>query len=458
LDGTRRGKTLLRTMRRGSAQMARDPEWLACLRESCELLWPPPATVALEIDEPARLWGHGRRAPDAKGPAGREFTLVPWFHRPPLLVPPGRRAAATAVRHYSGASSSVARFCVSALSLALASGLSRPVVRGRVWVNPSPGSQTIEAYLTEVMGRDIRVSMYLGPARANRKPVLQLLSSTGETVSFAKIGVSPLTSRLVRAERDALARLGQADLKEITIPRVLHYGVWHGLDVLVLDALPAWQRPHPTPPAQLASSMIELARVGGVRQEALAGSGYLQRLRSSLATADPSPEQVALARDLDAFAASLDGTTLAFGSWHGDWAPWNMANTGRGLMVWDWERFASGVPQGFDALHYWLQTELKMWHRDPRSAAARCIADAPQLLSPFGVDAGSARVTATVYLADLATRYLVDRQAEAGSPLGAPGTWLLPAIRDEVAKLPRPWGVPGRVTSAPHPPPSAHRR
>jgi hypothetical protein len=40
-----------------------------------------------------------------------------------------------------------------------------------------------------------------------------------------------------------------------------------------------------------------------------------------------------------------------------------------------------------------------------------------------------------LYLADLATRYLVDRQAEAGSPLGAPGKWLLPAITGEVARL-----------------------
>jgi hypothetical protein len=123
-----------------------------------------------------------------------------------------------------------------------------------------------------------------------------------------------------------------------------------------------------------------------------------------------------------------------------------MANTGRGLMVWDWERFTSDVPQGFDALHYGLQAELKqaelkMWHRDPRDAAAKCITAAPEVLSPFGVDAIPAQITAILYLADLATRYLVDRQAQAGSPLGAPGTWLLPAIEGEIAKLPPPDGA-----------------
>jgi hypothetical protein len=278
--------------------------------------------------------------------------------------------------------------------------------------------------------------MYLGPARANRKPVLQLLTSSGETVGFAKIGINPLTSRLVRAERDALTQLSQARLSDMAIPEVLHHDVWRGLDVLVLSALPAWQRHRPIPAARLAASMVELARVGGLRREPLAGSGYLKRLRSSLAGAHESTDRTALMQSLDAFATRADSMTLAFGAWHGDWAPWNMANTSRGLMVWDWERFASGVPHGFDALHYWLQAELKMWRRNPQSAAAQCVAGAPQLLSPFGVDTPSARVTAILYLADLATRYLVDRQAQAGAPLGAPGGWLLPAISHEIGRLP----------------------
>jgi hypothetical protein len=303
-------------------------------------------------------------------------------------------------------------------------------------VRARPGAETIEGFLAGVMSRDLQVSMYLGPARANRKPVLQLLTSSGETVGFAKIGISPLTSRLVRAERDALTQLGQAGLTEMMIPEVFHYGVWRGLDVLVLSALPAWQRNRPISSAQLTASMIELARVGGLRREPLAGSAYLKRLRSGLAGADESTDRSALMRSLDVLATRADSMTLAFGAWHGDWAPWNMANTSQGLMVWDWERFAPGIPLGFDALHYWLQAKLKMWRRNPQGAATQCVAGAPRLLAPFGVDAPSARVTALLYLADLAARYLVDRQAQAGSPLGAPGTWLLPAISDEVGRLP----------------------
>jgi hypothetical protein len=112
-----------------------------------------------------------------------------------------------------------------------------------------------------------------------------------------------------------------------------------------------------------------------------------------------------------------------------------MASTIGGLLVWDWERFASGVPLGFDALHYWLQSEVVPQHHDPLAAATDCLEQAAALLAPFGIAPAQARLTAALYLADVATRYLVDRQAAAGAPLGAPGTWLIPALVTEVDRL-----------------------
>ncbi len=105
-----------------------------------------------------------------------------------------------------------------------------------------------------------------------------------------------------------------------------------------------------------------------------------------------------------------------------------MASTDRGLLVWDWERFTRDVPVGFDALHYWLQAEVVPGRGEPRAAASGCIDRAPELLAPFGGGPAEARLTAILYLADLATRYLADRQGAAGAKLGQPGAWLIPAI------------------------------
>ena len=419
------------------------PDWLACLHDMCDLLWPPPTVVTLDNERPAQmgLAGSRRRAGGrpAASPGGREFALIAGIHRPPLMVPAERRLAAAAVRRHSRPRSAAARMGVRALCLGLGAGMGgsalRWALRGRVQIATPAGAGTIDEHLKTVLSRDLAVSMYLGPARANRKPVLQLLGPGGEPAGFAKIGVNPLTRSLVRAEHDALVRLSQARLAEITVPQVLHYDTWRGLEVLVLSALPTWLPPHRLRAPRLVAAMTELAGVAGWRQEPLAGSCYLQKLRARLAAADHTPERTALAQALGDIAARGGQEPLTLGAWHGDWSPWNMASGGNGLLVWDWERFATGVPLGFDALHHQLQTEVIGARSDPQAAARRCLDRAPRDLAPFGLSPAQARLTAVLYLTELATRYLADRQAQAGAPLGSPRTWLIPAISQAVGQL-----------------------
>lgn len=413
-------------------------ESAAYLREVCELLWPPPAEITLN-GMPG--WPHhpGPVRPDVGGAPGspcREFMLIPFGHRPALVVPAERRLAAAAVRHLNAQKTWQARLARKALSAGLASGLGKPLVRGRMRVTEPARGETIESYLRTALSCELRVSMYLGPARANRKPILQLLSPTGDPIGFAKVGVNPLTRELVRAERAALTRLAGVGLTQSRVPRVMHHAEWHGLEILVLTALPVWLRRSATSSDRLAAAMTEVSRIDGLTSRPLAASSYLRRLTTRLAEADGSPNQVDLLRTLEALVARSGGTELTYGSWHGDWSPWNMANTGDGLLLWDWERFTCDVPLGFDALHHWLQTAIGPRGRESGAAAAECIDRAAELIAPFGIDASQARLTAALYMADLATRYLVDQQAKAGGRLGDPGTWLIPAIAREVTRLP----------------------
>lgn len=399
-------------------------------REICQLLWPPPAEIRLGA--PAA----GQPGPQSPGPSeASEFMLIPSGARPPLLVPAKPRLAAAAIRHRSPPRARQARLVRRALMIGLASGLGGTVVRGRMQVTGPPRADTIESYLRAAVSPDIQVSMYLGPARANRKPVLQLLSPAGDAVGFAKIGVNRLTRQLVRRENAALRQLGQVGLSQVKVATVLHHGEWHGLEILVLTAIPVWQRRTPVPGTRLAAAMSEVARVGGLTSGPLATSPYFQDLRARLASADDSPDRAELQKALDVLLQACGDAELTYGSWHGDWSPWNMANTGDGLLVWDWERFAGDVPVGFDALHYWLQREIVPRARGPLAAATECPARAAQLIAPLGVGTAHARLTAVLYLAELGTRYLVDRQAEAGALFGAIGTWLVPVIWSEVAQL-----------------------
>jgi len=301
------------------------------LRHVCELLWPPPAVITMD-DGRGQLGAVGiprHRARGPERPGVSNFGLVPGLGRPPLLVPAEQHVAAAAIHHFSGQRSRAARMTTKVFSFVLARGFGDAVLRGRIQVDAPAAAETIETYLAAVLGRDIMVSMYLGPPRANRKPVLEVLTPAGEPVAFAKVGINPLTRRLVRAERAALARLEQADLADISLPRVLHHDQWHGLEVLVLSAVPAWTRRQPLPPARLAAAMNAVARVDGLHSGLLRGSAYLRQLRDRLASADKGPEQAALMWALDTLATRSGQTALTYGAWHGDWAPWNMACTKR---------------------------------------------------------------------------------------------------------------------------------
>jgi hypothetical protein len=387
------------------------------LADVCAVLWPPPAVASLA---PGR----------AAGPGERDFILLPRAQRPRLLVPANRRASAAAVRRYGEPGSFSAWIGSRTLALALAGGGAVVGLGGRLRVRASPGEDTIESYLSAALDREVLISTHLGAARANRKPVLQLLTERGETAGFAKVSVNPLTADLIRAEHAALSQLGGDSFRALAIPRVLHHGQWRGREVLILSALPVWRRRKALRTGQLAAAMVEVAEVGGRHRGPLPGSAYLTGLRRRVEAAPADPDRDALSAALQVLAGA--DAELSFGSWHGDWTGWNMASTADGLLVWDWERFTPGVPVGFDALHYRLQLAVVRRHQPPPSAAAECVRAAPSSLAALGVPAVEARLVAALYLAELSARYLADRQAEAGAKFGQPGTWLIPAIEEAV--------------------------
>ncbi|HET6213710.1 MAG TPA: hypothetical protein VFE14_12675 [Micromonosporaceae bacterium] len=365
-----------------------------------------------------------------------EFIVIPDARRPRLLVPAGsRRVAAAAVRRYAEPQSRLARLKRDAVVAALRTGASTVLLRDRIRVTGgAPGADTIEAYLRDALGADLTVSVHIGPARANRKPVLQLLARTGATIGFAKLGTGPLTRRLVRAETAALTALAHVRLRQLTVPKVLHAGRWQGHQVLVQQALPTWRTRSPLGPDRLAVAMREVAACCGTTGGWLSTSPYWAELRNRLADISDHAEGSQLGAAARKLHARAGDVSLRYGAWHGDWSPWNMAVLADELLVWDWERFTPGVPLGLDALHHDLQRRLQ---RTPDAGAAvdETVRRAPILLAPFEVAPHAAEVTALLYLVDLAARYVADRQAEAGARLGVLGSWLLPVLIRRVEAL-----------------------
>lgn len=405
------------------------------LAELVRAIYPEPHTLHL----PDGVDGDN----DPAGITLAEFLVVPSARRPRLAIPVRSRAErVAAVRHLAAPRSFGVRLRQAAVRAAIgAPGAARLAFRDRIRVSGAPGLDSLQTYLSGELDTDVSLSLHVGGGlRANRKPVVEVFGTDGATIGFAKVGTNDLTRALIKAETAALRRLAEASLRYSTVPQIRHAGTWRDCDVLVQSSLPVWHKPGTLADGALAQAMREVAHAVGSSYGPLAMSGYRNRLLSRLddvaETADVADREVRqqLRQAGTGVVNAAGETCLDFGAWHGDWSPWNVHAGGHTVFVWDWERFTTGTPVGFDALHHWMHGALGRGVA-PDRAADSLFGAAPGLLSAFGIGADAAAATTALYLVDVATRYLADRQDEAGQALGAVGTWMLPVLGRQMHRL-----------------------
>ena len=362
------------------------------------MLWPSPSQVRLT------------RRP-ARG-AAAQWLVLPGGSRPRLLVPVGVRAAAVMLTRHGDRPG--ARALRAVLAAGVRTGLLERAPALRLVVDAPPAAPSLARHLAPFLGEGVVVGALLGTPRVNRKPVLQVFDEAGRTVAFVKAAHDERTRWLVRREADNLERLRRAGLRALELPEVVYAGTFGALEVLVLTPLASSQQAGREtvgpPPLQ---AMAELASVvSGARGPLRAGAfgARLQRLGRAAATSGQSR----LAEAVRVVLERHGEDEVDLGAWHGDWAPWNMGWAGGRLQLWDWERYAEGVPLGFDLVHYLSQ---RVRHDEPGldAAEARLLAALPALLPAVGVPAERCRLTVVLYLLELAARFLVPEDGTAGS-------------------------------------------
>lgn len=388
--------------------------WIAAVEE----LWPDAAVEAV---------GPGRSAG-----ARRELAFLPDARHPRLLVPAGLpRAAAAALRRYSHDLGVRQRASRGLTAAAVRTGLPERRLRDRLRV--TGGGPSVEDRLAELLGRRVVVSIGLGSARANRKPILHVLSPRGEPVAFVKVGDTGTARGLLGGEAAALAYLGaRLDRARLHVPEVLHHGTWRGLDLLVLEPLPTsalgW-RPRGRAPV---AEMRTLFEVGGVERAPLRGSAFWDGIAASPAGIADERQRAVFGEVVEGVGKAHGDLPLDFGAWHGDWTPWNMAWHRGVLRLWDWERFARGVPDGFDLLHYRLQEAMRTAPGPPYAAWPDGAAAA---LAPLGLSGAAAEATVRLYLLELCRRYLLAAQEPIGGPLRADAERLLSLLHTDLRRI-----------------------
>ena len=309
------------------------------------------------VDAVRTLWPEGpepRLARRGESSPGRpRWLVVPNAEHPRMLVPDHPAAASSALLRFSSALGAGERLRRIAMSgVVRASG--GAALRSRLEAGSANGS--VLTALGESMGTELRCSLTLGSARANRKPVLQLFDERGTSVAFAKVGLTEHARADVRTEHDNLLTLAEHRLSDVVeVPRALGFHEWHGHPVLSMTPLPtpAHER-RLTRPTELFEVMERFARRfdgGTVTLPEVPLWGSLSGRLDEISDDDTRDQlRTAMTRLADQAAS----TPVPVGAWHGDWAPWNMSRSRGRIRLWDWERFATGVPVGFDRCHFGL--------------------------------------------------------------------------------------------------------
>ncbi len=379
---------------------------------SVQRLTPPLADLLGELGlDPTRSGLH--RLPGARS---REFLCLPSHSRPQVLVPLTAGGADLVLERRSRT------LPAKVLKQLVATGL-----RSRILpLLPVTRLRVDDPALTELISwlggePDSRVGILVGPPRANRKPVLRLLTAAGATTAFAKIGTTPVAAELVRREAAALELVGQAGWSSVRPPRLLRAGEWRDREVVVTSAL-AGDAEERQPTALPIGPTREIAATGA-RTDLAIGQTTVLAAGNPLAWGRWGDE---IARLGDRLRTTIGDRRIPLGASHGDWTPWNMAWQDQVLEVWDWERYAEAVPQGFDVVHF---AASRVRADDPAAAEARFLAELPTSLESCGVDPALADQVLALYLLSTARRYAADLTALPVAAVASRLDWVLRLLR-----------------------------
>ena len=377
----------------------------AGLEWACRLLWGGRDDVVVTRRR--------RRIPAGFRPT-EAYLVLPKATNARLLVPLGApRAAATALARNHDATSRKSRLVKAALSIGVRLRVAQRLLPARVEIGLAHGlppaarsAALLSEHLRDLFGRrDLEMAVILGPPRLNRKPVLQVLSSQGEVLGYVKAAWNDLTRALVRNEAAVLGRLGGEARNTFVAPRLLHHGPFGDLELIVASPLPNALRPEQAqvfdPPLPV---ITEIARLGDVHAAPLAASDYWRGVEERLAAREGQITGDPLRAVVAHVAARHGDTDLRFGTWHGDFTPWNMARLEDGIFVWDWER-CGPAPVGLDLLHFLFQSTCRFEGRNPERSVEICRERTPGLLPLLDVPMGSEDALWSVYRMELLFRY-----------------------------------------------------
>jgi hypothetical protein len=292
-------------------------------------------------------------------------------------------------------------------------------VRGERVQLEETGLAKLEAELARVLGERIHVAFYVGVPGAYRKVMAQVLTPTGKTLAYAKMGTSPMTQAAVQAERQILLRLSKGGALHGKVPEVLGWFSWQGGEVLLITSGP--KHPGPRQLSNMHSEFYESLYFSSAKESVFGESRMWNRmvetsLRLNAGLADPLPTYYS--RALEQLNKGLSPVLLPLSLAHRDFAPWNTRLGPQGLFVFDWEIAEDKVTPLYDIFHF-QSIQAALFKRRERLPDRRYLEALMRNLWPEGKD-----YMPWFYLAYLVDMSLVYSEAQIIAPgVGEQRVW-----------------------------------
>jgi|GEM_PF-4505192 len=299
-------------------------------------------------------------------PAHR-YLSQPSLETPQFLLPvEARKATASAVLRFSDDKAIKNRIkTLTAFLLASASVFNRfPKVAGVGNVIEIPVWDIVSFLKKELNEPEIITAITLGKPSRNRKPVLQLIKPSGETIGFAKIGWSDLSISLINNEADLLTNLESKLEPNIAAPKVILNTYWEGRKVLVISKVDSsfMSKRSPTSARDTFNLIANSLGTNHIKFK------EIPLINNSNSTRIDTVINIPKLIDIH------KGKIIEVGTWHGDLTPWNTSTYKNKTSIWDWEYGGTEVPVGFDQLH----CEFELLRRNPAIKAATALQDTSQ--------------------------------------------------------------------------------
>jgi len=365
---------------------------------------------------PAVTWAAAGELPPGFDRTEQLAVLPAIAGRSLLVSVRSRRGASSAMTSYNALRSPRSRLARRVVGAGLRTGLAQLLLPGKIDVGravSAPGGHLADVLLTEhlseLFGCGPVVVAISGGEGLYRKPILQVFSADGTPLGFVKVGWNDWTRDAVRREAAGLRACADGATDRLGAPVLLRHDEWHGLELLITAPIPAGVRRiavrSPLPDVEV---LREISRLSEPHAGELATSPWWLGLHSRIArVADPATRA-----ELDAMTSRVEDAgghaRLEFGTWHGDFVPWNLAWVGSRLYAWDWESSAAQAPVGFDALHFYFQVAFVARQLPLEEAALAALKAAPAL-SALGVAAAAHRLVAALHLLELYVSHEVAR-------------------------------------------------